>query len=267
MKVARVAVLVIALAAAGGAAFMANGMLGKKEPVRVVEQVVRTIATEEVLVAAEDVPLGHTIQADQLGWHAWPADALTERFITRKARPNAVSEVSGSVVRSPIIQGEPINRAKLVTPGKGGLLSAILPRGKRAVSIKISPATSAGGFILPNDKVDIILTRKSGAEEGAVGGTTFFSETILENIRVLAIDQTISEKDGKKVVVGKTATVELTPSQAERLAVSEELGELSLSLRSLADSGDDSPGTEDTARSGTVKILRYGVSSQVSVSR
>lgn len=266
MKLARVALLVIALGAAGGAAYMARSIISTPEPPKVVEQVVRTIETEQVLVTAEDVRMGEVIKPDKLQWQDWPRDALTERYITKGARGNAIDDVAGSIARTPLMAGEPINEAKLVKPGRGGLMSAILPQGKRAISTKISPETGAGGFILPNDKVDVILTRREGSGEGQ-GGNSFFSETILENVRVLAIDQTISEKDGKQVVVGKTATVELTPSQAERLALAKELGELSLALRSLADSGDNAPANDDRTKNGTVKILRFGVSSQVSTTR
>ena len=144
-------------------------------------------------------------------------------------------------------------------------MSAILPRGMRAVSTKISPETGAGGFILPNDRVDVILTKKEKNE--SIGGSeTFNSETILANVRVLAIDQTVKEEDGRQVVVGKTATLELAPEQAEVLTLAEQMGEMSLALRSLADAA---PGSEDDRvyRSGSIKVVKFGVASQVMTSR
>jgi len=135
-------------------------------------------------------------------------------------------------------------------------LAAILTPGMRAISTQISPETGAGGFILPNDRVDVILTLRNQRDAAKVGSG---SETILRNVRVLAIDQSIEEKNGQKVVVGKTATLELLPGQAETLALSHELGTLTLSLRSMADaSADDSRDEPDSRRN--VNVVRFGVS-------
>ena len=140
-------------------------------------------------------------------------------------------------------------------------MAAILPSGMRAISTQISPETSAGGFILPNDHVDVILTRRKTDVDKASGGDTHSSEIILTNVRVLAIDQNVQEKDGQKVVIGKTATLELTPGQTETLAVSQQLGTLSLALRSITDAASDAPESEDKMdkhRTG-VNIVRFGV--------
>jgi pilus assembly protein CpaB len=144
-----------------------------------------------------------------------------------------------------------------------GFMAAILPTGMRAISTQISPETGAGGFILPNDHVDVILTRRErDADKGASGGDSHSSETILTNVRVLAIDQNVQEKDGQKVVVGKTATLELTPAQTETLALSQQLGSLSLALRSITDATGDAPQTEDKSggRRTGVNVVRFGVS-------
>jgi pilus assembly protein CpaB len=144
----------------------------------------------------------------------------------------------GSIARVPFSDGEPIREAKLIRADGSGYMAAILPTGMRAVSTDISPETGAGGFILPNDHVDVILTRRDRDAEQSNGGVeTHVSETILNNVRVLAIDQTVEEKNGQRVVVGKTATLELSPPMAERLALAHQLGTLSLALRSLVDSG------------------------------
>jgi pilus assembly protein CpaB len=140
-------------------------------------------------------------------------------------------------------------------------MAAILPTGMRAISTQISPETGAGGFILPNDHVDVILTRRErDADKGASGGDSHSSETILTNVRVLAIDQNVQEKDGQKVVVGKTATLELTPAQTETLALSQQLGSLSLALRSITDATGDAPQIDDNKRRTGVNVVRFGVS-------
>jgi pilus assembly protein CpaB len=160
--------------------------------------------------------------------------------------------MKGAVARSPFIVGEPIREQKLIKADGSGFMSAILPAGMRAISTEISAETGAGGFILPNDFVDVLLTRAQNDQ--------FVSETVLRNVRVLAIDQTIEEKDGQKVVVGKTATLELSPRQAETLALSRRRGSLSLALRSLADARpvkDDAEAVEE--RTGNINFVRYGV--------
>jgi pilus assembly protein CpaB len=138
-------------------------------------------------------------------------------------------------------------------------MAAILPSGMRAVSTQISPETGAGGFILPNDHVDVILTRRESEKSG--GSETQTSEMILKNIRVLAIDQTISEKDGQKVITGKTATLELSPRQAETLTLAQKLGSISLALRSIADATTNGKDTEDddNSRRSSVNVIRFGV--------
>ena len=159
----------------------------------------------------------------------------------------------------PVAAGEPIREPKVVIAKGGGFMAAILPPGMRAVSLDISPDTGAGGFILPNDHVDVLLTRHDKAAEKAGGVEKFVSETILRNVRVLAVDQTVEEKDGKKVVVGKTATIELDPQQAETLALSRQLGTLSLALAqhprfAIADSRRR-PKTETTRGSASTRCV------------
>jgi pilus assembly protein CpaB len=136
-------------------------------------------------------------------------------------------------------------------------MAAILPTGMRAISTEISPETGAGGFILPNDKVDVILTKRERGADRSGSAEAFNSETILTNIRVLAIDQTVGEKDGQKVVVGKTTTLELKPEQAELLARARQSGTLSLALRSLVDANQ--PTSDDIGKRDTVDIVRYGI--------
>jgi pilus assembly protein CpaB len=142
-----------------------------------------------------------------------------------------------------------------------GFMAAILPTGMRAVSTQISPETSAGGFILPNDRVDVILTRRDANADKSGGNDARTSETILNNIRVLAIDQNVEEKNGQKVVVGKTATLELSPSQSETLVLSQQIGTLSLALRSVTDASQTAPvEDENSGKRNTVNVIRFGVS-------
>jgi pilus assembly protein CpaB len=258
MKAARLVVLTVAIAAGGVAALLAGR---SEKPPEVKNAPAPQIATVEVLVAKADIGMGQTVSPGDVRWQEWPAAAASGNFIRKTDRPNAVETLSGSIARYPFVNGEPIREAKLVNSKGSGFMAAILPAGMRAISTQISPETGAGGFILPNDHVDVILTRRDQAADKAAGGDTHSSETVLTNVRVLAIDQNVQEKDGQKVVVGKTATLELTPAQTETLALSQQLGTLSLALRSIADASHDTPQSEDKsgARRAGVNIVRFGV--------
>jgi pilus assembly protein CpaB len=257
MKPARLIVLGVALAAGGIAAYLASSSRQAEEPKALPPP---PVATVEVLVAKNDVAAAQVIGDRDIGWQIWPADAANKSFIKKSERPNAVSEFVGAIARTPIAAGEPLRESKVVMAKGTGFMAAILPRGMRAVSLDVSPNTGAGGFILPNDHVDIMLTRR---ERTAAGADKYVSETILRNVPVLAIDQTVAEKDGEKVVIGKTATVELTPLQAETLAQAHQTGTLSLSLRSLVDSQSPTPeGGNDDENGRSINTVRYGVSTQ-----
>jgi pilus assembly protein CpaB len=229
MRVARLLVLGVALLA-GALAFMLSGRDTTTPQVAAPQA-----ETVDILVARTDIPVGRAVQPEDMGWQPWPISAAGPLFIRKTVRPDAIETIKGSVARAPFVSGEPMREAKLIKADGSGFMSAILPAGMRAVSTEISPETGAAGFILPNDRVDVILTRKD-ADVQRAGGDGFVSETILRNVRVLAIDQTIEEKNGQKVVVGKTTTLELTPRQTELLTLSRQRGPLSLALRSLADS-------------------------------
>ena len=261
MKAARLVVLTVAIAAGGVAAMLAGR---SEKPTEVKTPEAPKIASVEVLVAKADIPVGKTVSPGDVQWQEWPVSAASGNFIRKTDRPNAIEKLSGSIARAPFVGGEPIREAKLVNAGGSGFMAAILPSGMRAISTQISPETGAGGFILPNDHVDVILTRReSNADKNAAsgGGDTHSSETILTNVRVLAIDQNVQEKDGQKVVVGKTATLELTPRQTETLALSQQLGTLSLALRSITDATHDAPEAEDKlgGRKTGVNVVRFGV--------
>jgi pilus assembly protein CpaB len=258
MKAARVLVLGVALAAGGAAAFLVGSDEEKKPeaPAPVVQQ----LPTVDVLIARSDIGMGVAVPADSFTWQAWPEATTGDSYVTRKSRPNAIEEFAGAITRAPFTAGEPIREAKLIKAnGAAGFMAAILPSGMRAVSTEISPETGAGGFILPNDRVDVILSRR--AREGdRSGGASPTSETILANVRVLAIDQTVEEKNGQRVVVGKTATLEMTPRQAETISQSRQQGSLSLALRSLLDASKTTEERDDRGK-GDINTIRYGVSS------
>jgi pilus assembly protein CpaB len=234
MKPARVIVLLIALAAGGVAAFLASrsDQPPAPEPAAPVAQ----LETTEILIANSEIGMGTAVKPEDLRWQTWPAAAASANFVRKSDRPDAITELTGAIARVPFSDGEPIRDAKLIRANGSGYMAAILPTGMRAASIDISVDTGAGGFILPNDHVDVILSRRDRDAESINGGVeAHISETIMSNVRVLAIDQTVEEKNGQKVITGKTATLEVTQRQAERLALAHELGTMSLSLRSLVD--------------------------------
>jgi pilus assembly protein CpaB len=230
-------------------------------PVTVVEVKAKS---DEVLVAQADIGLGQMVAAGAFRWQAWPQDALGPGYILKSQRPNADSELDGQVVRVPMLQNEPVTENKLIKPGSGGVLAAILPGGMRAISTKISEDTGVGRLILPNDRVDVILIRRLRSR---VGGEEHVSDTLFQNVRVLAIGQIIDQRDpNKKSVEGNTATLELTPHQAELLALAKSMGEISLSLRSIADLRADAAALSSkdlrADRGNAIKVLRYGVRSR-----
>ncbi len=256
MKAARIIVLLIAVVAGGFAALLASR---SDNPAPAPE--VSETKTTEVLVAKTDISMGQVITAQELEWQAWPEAAASANFVRRADKSNAIEEFAGAIARTPFVAGEPIREAKLVRANGSGFMAAILPSGKRAISTEISPETGAGGFILPNDHVDVILTRRSAEADRRPGVNSHSSETILGNAKVLAIDQTIEEKNGQRVVVGKTATLELTQRQAESLALARQLGTISLALRSLADVGVTAEVEDAKKDEGRreINMVRFGV--------
>lgn len=256
MKAARIVVLGVAVVAGGLAAVMAGRQTQIVAPP---PEPVARLETTEILVAKADIGIGQSVSASDLQWQTWPVAAAGPYFIRKTDKPGAIEDLSGSIARAPMVPGEPIREAKLIKANGSGFMAAILPSGMRAVSTEISPETGAGGFILPNDHVDVILSRRDREAEKSSGHDSFVSETILNNIRVLAIDQTVEEKNGQKVVVGKTATLELAPRQAETLALARQLGTLSLALRSIADGSKQATDETPDRRSSGINTVRFGV--------
>ncbi|HEV7246611.1 MAG TPA: Flp pilus assembly protein CpaB [Shinella sp.] len=256
MRPARIIILAVAVVSAGVAGLLALRLAGGDTPA-LPETVVEREPTINVLVARESLPVGARLNPETLAWMAWPEGSVVEGFITDQNRPDAMETLNGAVVRMPVFNGEPIRQEK-IADSSNRIMSSLLPSGKRAVATEISVATGAGGFILPNDRVDVIMVRKS--PEGS-----YITETVLANVRVLAIDQQIQEnEDGSKAAVGTTATLELTPDQTKVIAVAQQMAErLSLALRSVADAQEPDTGAADYLLSGgdgmpIIQVIKTG---------
>lgn len=256
MKPARIIILAVAVVAAGLAGLLAMRLIGA-EPVIIQAEAIKQAPTVKVLVSAENLPVGSRLNEESIRWMPWPEGSVVDGFITETSRPKAIAELNGMVVRLPLFEGEPVRQEK-IADSSSRIMSSILPSGKRAVATAISVATGAGGFILPNDRVDVIMVSK-----GAEGG--YLTETVLSNVRVLAVDQQIEEKDdGSKTVVGTTATLELTPDQAKVISVAQQMADsLSLALRSVADAQEEDTSAADHLLSGgsgapTIQVIKSG---------
>ena len=259
MKPARIVVLLIALVAGGIAALLA----GRSDRPAASRAGAGRIARNRRR-ADRRRPTSASVNAvsgNELRWQTWPAAAAGSNFIRRNDRPDAINQLAGSIARSPFFAGEPIRETRLIKAKGSGYMAAILPSGMRAISTDITPETGAAGFILPNDHVDVILSRRDREAEKAAGVEVHTSETILSNVRVLAIDQTVEEKGGQRVVVGKTATLELTQRQAETLVLSRTMGQLSLALRSLVDARATTDADRTTSTGGAPASISFASAS------
>lgn len=218
-----VVLILAAVLVAGSTAFLARGWLSaQKAPPPVVQA--PPVPATQVLVAKTNLPAGLFIREEHLRWQAWPSDSVPPTYMVQGK--HSTETLIGAVVRRGIAAGEPIIATQIAKPGDRGFLAVVLKPGMRAVTIGISEVSGIAGLIFPGDRVDVILTHE-------VAGAGKASETVLENVRLLAIGQRINDQDNKPISA-KTATLELTPKQVEIIAVVAELGRLSLSLRSLA---------------------------------
>jgi len=225
----RVIVLVaVAVLLAGGSMLMMNNMMSRPED-RVAAPAPKPTHETFVLVAARNLPTGTLVNERDLRWQAWPDESLANSYLVKGEFDS--KELHGGVVRDGIVEGQPIARVRVIKSGERGFLAAVLQPGFRAKSIKIGAASGVAGFIHPGDRVDIILSHTVRTQDKKRRRA---SETILENVRILAIDQRTNDQDGAPKV-GKTITLELTPKQVELTTVAQSLGSLSLSLRSLAE--------------------------------
>lgn len=271
LKPAQLAVLGVAVGAAG----LAVMLMGDRTPPpqqQALPAQRETIPAVEVLVARDNIPVGKVITEQDLVWRKWPEGDVTA-FVSRRdasAQSPQYQEVVGALARTPFTTGEPIQTTRLIR-GTRGFMSAILTPGMRAVGTPIEdPSRGAGSFILPNDRVDVILVRRNQAQQNSAEALTHSSMTVLQNVRVLAVDTEVGEDNkGNKTVTARHATMELTAQQAEVLTLARELGTLSLSLRSLADGAttplaganeeDADDGNPLTSRGNRMTVVRFGV--------
>ena len=246
----------------GIGAVLVMSSMGNRKPKEIVIE--KGINTTQVLVARNEIGLGQIVNRDNFRWQEWPQGAVASGYIHNRGGRDPITSLIGSVARAPILKDEPITAHKLVKPGEGGVLSAILPAGMRAISTRIKEETAAGRLILPNDHVDVILIQRRRSRGS---GEDFVADTLFRNVRVLAIGQLIEVKEGKRAAEGATATLELTPRQAELLALANSIGEISLALRSVADAGiggGPSAGNGlNSQRGNSIQVLRYGVRSRL----
>ena len=232
MNTKRLVVILLAAVAAGGAALIVRGLLGGGTPKADANPPPPPIAVSEVLVAASNLQPGQPLNVGLVRWQKWPTSNIDPGFIMQLGASTAEMAVAGTVVRAPIVAGEPITYSKIVKSDTAGFMSATLQPGMRAVSIGVSVVSVAGGFVLPNDRVDIILSQTSNDASKSA-----HARTVLSNVRVLAIDQAFDGKNQKAVSDVKTVTLELAPEQATELARAQAMGTLSLALRPLGESG------------------------------
>ncbi|MGD9536193.1 MAG: Flp pilus assembly protein CpaB [Alphaproteobacteria bacterium] len=257
MNLRRILLLLVALVAAGGTAMVARKFINSPQEAsaKVQAEAVAPEPASEVLVAIKDLPAGRIIEKGDLKFRPWPQDGVIEGFVLRA--PEADKAFIGAVVRRGITKGEPVTDARVVKPGERGFLAAIVEPGQRAISVPINATTGVAGLFFPGDQVDVILTHvvKQGKTERNA------SETVLRDVRVLAVDQRVEDIDGK-AQVAKTATLEVTPKQAEVLTMLSNLGKLSLSLRSVA----RPEGGEESLEHAEEKVLAesYTLDSEVS---
>jgi pilus assembly protein CpaB len=246
-----------------GAAYMLLRGAGNSAPSPAAEAQPK-VDVEQVLVAGQDLPMGTVVNESVMLWQSWPKGAVSELMITKTGKPDAIKDVEGSMTRVAFLRGEPIRRDKLVKAGAGGFMSAILPSGKRAVAIKIDNDgdSTAGGFILPNDRVDVVRLARDDESTKARGVEVMTAQPILANVRILAIGQNVEEQNGKKVVTGANATLELDPDQVDLIILAQHAGNsnLHLVLRSLVDSGG--PAQTVVSAESALTVVRYGAPQQ-----
>jgi len=256
MNKSRVLVLGIAFVAAVGAALLAKNIVAQPKTEKVVQK--EFMNTTHVLVASKAIKLGDMVSSGHFRWQRWPKDALNSKLIDQASNMNAKADYDKAISRSSFVVGEAINPRKFIKKGTGGVMAALLTSGMRAVSTKIKEETAAGGFILPDDHVDVILSRQI---KGEGRGSKYVSNTILSNVRVLAIGQIIDPPKGKQTATGRTATLELTPGQVEILMLANKMGDVSLALRSLSkrtEGGDDAVTNLRGDNRGSVRMFKFG---------
>jgi pilus assembly protein CpaB len=232
MSVKNIILIAAALLITAGTTFVARSWLAaqRAQPVAITQQAPEPQGIK-VLVAKVTLPTGVFIQEDQLRWQIWPDDDIPDSYLTEEEiQPE---DLFGAVVRRGLTAGEPLTPTRVIRPGDRGFLAAVLRPGYRAIALRVNATSGVSGLVFPGDRIDIILTHSITDRTSGEAVERRASETILENVRVLAIDQTVDE-NATEPTYASNFTLEVTPKQAEMLSVVRELGGLSISLRSLA---------------------------------
>jgi pilus assembly protein CpaB len=229
----------VALLLAGGTAMLVRSRL-ERPKVTVAAAAPRPVVPHKsVLVARIPIDRGQLLKAADLSWQVWPENGATEAYVVAGTQP--AGAFNGWVAREPFVAGEPIIRGEIVAPGDRGFLAAVLSPGMRAVSVPVSITSGIAGFVFPGDRVDVLTTYTLPAADGGSRELARkVAETILRDVRVIAIDQNLQAKSGQ-AMLAHTVTLEVTPKESEILALAGDLGQLSLSLRGLAAARGETP--------------------------
>src|SRR3954453_9599917 len=250
MDVKKVALLVGALVIAVVTAVMAKNMFAGAGTQQAAAAPVPV--GPKVLVAKKALPVGTIVDPDSFTFHPWPKELMQSPYYVEGQPDGDPKKLLGTVVRYAVTAGQPVTRGSLVGPQDRGFLAAALGPGMRAITVPVNVTSGVAGFVFPGDHVDMVLTQQVAG--GGDGPPLKVSETIIRNLRVLATDQRITDKDdeGKtQVRTFSNVTLEVTPKIAEKIAVAQSLGSLSLSLRSIADNGAE---LERAVAAGDVKV-------------
>ena len=272
MSPMRIIILLLGLAAAAGAAFLVMQMSKPQVLTKTLtkDQLVieeREVSEVDVLTVTRDFAVGETIKAEELVWAPWPKSNVVEGYYVQTTVPASIEELTGAVVKQALYKGEALLPQKVVKKGEQGMLATLMDPEMRAISIEISAESASGGFILPNDRVDVILTYDQNADPDRGIVARKIATTIVKNVRVLAIDQNFKvSEEGETSRLGSTATLEVNPTEVELLALAQERGEVTLALRPLDNrlSGTDRDartellqGDAESSRAG-ITIIRNG---------
>ena len=255
MRARTLILFLVALVLAGGTAVLVRSWLAQRTADAEAAPLARAAAPQKsVLVARGAITRGQILKPADFAWQAWPEGAIDRSYIQAGTKP--IEAFAGWVARDPFRPGEPISEAKIVAPGSRGFLAAVLGPGMRAISVPVTATSGISGFVFPGDQVDILITQTlptSGGKGDIVQHKA--AETVLHDVRVIAIDQKLDGKSGE-AIVAHTATLEVTPKQSEVISVATEMGKLSLSLRSLVASPSEEPGVDSSGgpRPGTFTL-------------
>ena len=243
-------IAVLALTIAGGTGFAIQSWMKAQRASLLAQQPKEKPETDgpQVLVARATLPAGTLLNREHVEWRAWPAKGVSKAYVVKGKRK--IEDFINAVVRKGIAAGEPITEGRVAKPGERGFMAAVLTPGMRAVSVRVDATSGIAGFVFPGDRIDLILTHKVKVAKAGRAAIRRVSETVLTGVRVLAVDQSTNDVDGKPKIA-KTATLEVTAKQVELVAVAAQLGKLSLSLQSLPSGG--SKGHAKASQSGPAR--------------